>query len=90
MYNHIHMQATLYNKKFERLSDFLKVYFTKFLQKIIIFQIFLHILNRLDELIWKMVLFFVLSWIVQIVNKQLTQKNMSKAVYYTSFDSLLV
>ena len=58
MHNHMHIQPTFLNKKIERLRDSVKVFLTEFLQKINFFQIFLHIWNQLDELVWKMVLFF--------------------------------
>ena len=58
MPNHMHIQPTFLNKKIERLRDSKKVLWTEFLQKINFFQIVLHFWNQLDELIWKMVLFF--------------------------------
>ena len=54
----MHIKANFLNKNFERLRDPLQVFFAKILQKMNFFQIFLHIWNQLDELIWKMVLFF--------------------------------
>ena len=58
MHNHMHIQPIFLNKKFERLRDSVKVFLTEFLQKTNFFPMFLHFWNQLDELIWKMVLFF--------------------------------
>ena len=72
MCNYMHIQATFLNKKFERLRDSYRVFLAKLHQKMNFLIFFLHFLNWLDELIWKMVLFCLLRWNLQIVNKQLT------------------
>ena len=69
MHNHMHIQQTFLNKKNERLRDFVKVFLAEFLHKINFFQIFLHFCNQLDELVWKMVLFFNFDEVL-ISNKQ--------------------
>ena len=58
MHNHMHIESTLLNKKSERLRDSIRAVLAEFLQKINFFQVFLHFWNQLDELVWKMVLFF--------------------------------
>ena len=72
MYIYMHIQATFLNKKFERLRDSYRVFLAKLHQKMNFLKFFLHFLNWLEELIWKMVLFCLLRWNLQIVNKQLT------------------
>ena len=57
-HSYTYTQATILNKKLERLRDSYSVFWAKFVQKINFFQIFLHFQNQLDELIGKMVLFF--------------------------------